>query len=419
MKLLAKYLLILPLCVSVVFAQTNTPAPAEHVYTQPELDQMLAPIALYPDSLLSQILMAATYPLEVVQAARWSRANTSLKGDAAVRAVDDRNWDPSVKSLVAFPRILQMMDEKLEWTERLGDAFLAQQPQVMDTIQGLREKAYAAGNLQSNDQVRVVRQDGTILIEPANVAVVYVPYYNPTLIYGPWWWPAYPPVYWAPWPGYYVSPGYIGVTWGIGIGVGVHFFFGAWDWHRHDIRIVDARPFYYHRVDRRPLPPEKIWRHDPEHRRGVPYRNPAVRERYRHVIGSPERRREFRGFIPRTPESRPAPRTRTRSRPAPGSPPRSRERHAVRPGGDERLRPNTPIVRPAPTRPVTPGPIIRRVPEQRPNAFEGIGRGRDERRFGERGRESLQRRSQIRSIVPAPQLRERMERSNGVHRRQR
>lgn len=421
MKLLGKYLwtrlLVLPLCVSVAFAQTNTPAEG-HVYSQPELDQMLAPIALYPDSLLSQILMAATYPLEVVEAARWSRSNPNLQGDAAVRVIEDRDWDPSVKSLVAFPRILQMMDEKLDWTERLGDAFLAQQTQVSETVQGLREKAYAAGNLQSNDQVHVVQQDGTISIEPVNPAVVYVPYYNPTLIYGPWWWPAYPPVYWAPWPGYYVSPGYIGVTWGISIGVGVHFFFGVWDWHRHDIRIVDARPFYYHRVHR-PLPRETIWRHNPEHRRGVPYRNPAVRERYRHVIGSPERRREFRGFVPRAPQSRPAPRTRTPSRPAPANPSRSPERRAAPRGGSERLRPNTPVVRPAPTRPTPSGPITRRVPDQRPNALEGIDRGRQERRFGERGRESLRRRSEIRSIAPAPQLRERMERSNGVHRRRR
>src|SRR5512142_1269857 len=115
--------------------------PAQPAFSQPELDQMLAPIALYPDPLLSQILMASTYPLEIVEAARWSRANPSLKGDDAVRAVQQRDWDPSVKSLVAFPQILQMMDEKLDWTERLGDAFLAQEAQVMDTVQNLRQKA--------------------------------------------------------------------------------------------------------------------------------------------------------------------------------------------------------------------------------------------------------------------------------------
>ncbi len=111
-------------------------------FTQQELDQMLAPIALYPDPLLSQILMASTYPLEVVEAARWSRAHSGLRGDRAVRAAADQDWDPSVKSLVAFPQILAMMDQRLEWTERLGDAFLAQEPAVMDSVQVLRQRAY-------------------------------------------------------------------------------------------------------------------------------------------------------------------------------------------------------------------------------------------------------------------------------------
>src|SRR5688572_16533008 len=127
------------------------PAQDRPTFRQEQLDQMLAPIALHPDPLLSQILMAATYPLEVVQAARWSRANPNLKGEAAVKAVESRDWDPSVKSLVAFPEVLAMMDEHLEWTERLGEAFLAQQAQVMDTIQGLRQRADAAGNLPPNE----------------------------------------------------------------------------------------------------------------------------------------------------------------------------------------------------------------------------------------------------------------------------
>src|SRR3989449_9236839 len=180
MKARARYVctqvLVLLLSVSVLFAQETvpiSPAPmqAKPVFTQQELDQMLAPIALYPDSLLTQILMASTYPLEVVEAARWSRANTSLKGDQAVQAVTQNSWDPSVKSLVAFPQILQMMDEKLDWTERLGDAFLAQQTQVMDTVQNLRQKAYEAGNLKSTDQVRVDQQGQTIVVEPARPAV--------------------------------------------------------------------------------------------------------------------------------------------------------------------------------------------------------------------------------------------------------
>src|SRR5436190_58534 len=128
-------LLALLLSVSVAFAQTDAPARRNAPATQPELDQMLAPIALYPDSLLSQILMASTYPLEVVEAARWSKTNPGMSGDQAVKAVEPNNWDPSVKSMVAFPQIISMMDDKLEWTQRLGDAFLSQQQQVMDTVQ--------------------------------------------------------------------------------------------------------------------------------------------------------------------------------------------------------------------------------------------------------------------------------------------
>ena len=132
------------------------------------LDQMLAPIALYPDSLLSHILMASTYPLEVVEAARWSKANPALEGEDAVQAVAEMPWDPSVKSLVAFPQILSTMDEKLAWMEQLGNAFLTQQPQVMETVQQLRQRAATAGNLESNDHLQVDRQGDSIVIEPAN-----------------------------------------------------------------------------------------------------------------------------------------------------------------------------------------------------------------------------------------------------------
>src|ERR1022692_2487197 len=135
--------------------QQNVPRQSRPAFTQQELDQMLAPIALYPDSLLSHILMASTYPLEIVEAARWVKAHSTLQGDQAVKATDQNNWEPSVKSLVAFPNVLAMMDEKLDWTERLGDAFLSQQPEVMDTVQNLRQRASANGTLQSTDQVRI------------------------------------------------------------------------------------------------------------------------------------------------------------------------------------------------------------------------------------------------------------------------
>ena len=257
-------------------------------YQQPELDQILAPIALYPDSLLSQILMASTYPLEVVEAARWSRAHPHLKGQNAVRAVEDRDWEPSVKSLVAFPEVLSMMDQKPDWTERLGDAFLAQQEQVMDTVQDLRHRAELAGNLHSGDRARILRQGETIIIEPANPRFVYVPYYDPVIVYGPWWWPAYPPVYWSPWPGYYAGPAFVsGFYWGSGISISTGFFFGAFDWQHRHVRIVNVDYYRSHaRVSRlativhdRP----GAWRHDPGHRRGVPYRHAALREEARQL----------------------------------------------------------------------------------------------------------------------------------------
>src|SRR2546429_7394693 len=159
-------LLVLLVSASVVFAQTP-PAPRQAAATQQELDQMLAPIALYPDSLLSQVLMASTYPLEVVEAARWSRANPGLKGEEAVSAVEQRDWDASVKSLAAFPQVLAMMDQQLEWTSRLGDVFLAPEAQGMGTGQSLRQKAHEAGNLRSTEQAYVGQQGDASATEPA------------------------------------------------------------------------------------------------------------------------------------------------------------------------------------------------------------------------------------------------------------
>src|SRR5258708_23692446 len=231
--------LVLLVSASVAFAQTPPPAPRNAAATQPELDQMVAPIALYPDSLLSQIIRASTYPREVVEAARWSRANPGLKGEDAVNAVGERDWDASVKSLAAFPQVLAMMDQQLEWTARLGDVFIAQEPQVMETVQSLRQKAYAAGNLRSTEQAYVVQQGDAFAIEPASPQVVYVPYYDPRVVYGSWWWPAYPPVYWAPWPGYYAYPGYAaGFAWGTGIIVGAGFFFSSCDWRQRHVPVV-------------------------------------------------------------------------------------------------------------------------------------------------------------------------------------
>ena len=403
----AKYvltqLLVLLLSVSVAFPQQDVPTPQQNApmqgrpaITQQELDQMLAPIALYPDSLLSQILMASTYPLEVVEAARWSKANPNLKGDQAVQAVAQNNWDPSVKSLVAFPQVLTMMDEKLAWTERLGDAFLAQQAQVMDTVQNLRQKAYAAGNLKSTDQVRVDQQGQTIVIESPNPQVVYVPYYDPWVVYGLWWWPAYPPVYWAPWPGYYVRPGFVaGFAWGVGITVGTGFFFGACDWPLRHVTVVNVNNFYYNKtvtVNR-----VNVWVHDPIHRRGVPYREASLRQQFGRTSASPEARRDFRGHSPPLFEGRSGFGNRPDARVGPGSRPEERGSAGglgARPDmGSLPSRSNVPGVNrsdthSAPSRPSVPSGVSPPHFEQRPHAFEGVGQGGDVRSFSERGHAS-------------------------------
>src|SRR5512136_2387930 len=158
-----------------VIAQATQETEQAKPFKQEELDQMLAPVALYPDDLLTQLLMASTYPLEIVQAARWAKQNKDLKGDVLTDALEKQDWDPSVKSLVAFPDVLSKMNENLEWTQKVGDAFLAQQKQVMDTIQNLRNKEQEAGNLKTTEQQKVIVQEKVIVIEPAQPQVVYVP----------------------------------------------------------------------------------------------------------------------------------------------------------------------------------------------------------------------------------------------------
>ena len=246
-------------------------------YSHEELSQMLAPIALYPDALLSQVLMASTYPIEVVEADRWLRQNMDLKGDALDAALLDMDWDPSVKAMCHFPSILFLMSERISETTDLGNAFLAQESEVMDTVQELRAKAYAQGNLVSNSQQTVIMEPQTIIIEPANPRVVYVPYYDPLTVYGRWWYPSYQPDYWSPsgvsigfgvsyWPGFYLG-----------------FTFGNWshfDWHRHSIYIDAHRRPRFVRHDRWIKTPGR-WQHRAEHRRGVPYRSERLhREHY-------------------------------------------------------------------------------------------------------------------------------------------
>jgi hypothetical protein len=262
-------------------------------YSREELAQMLAPIALYPDALLSQVLMASTYPIEVIEADRWVKRNPGLKGEALDAALLDKDWDPSVKAICHFSSILALMSERITETTNLGNAFLAQEAEVMDMVQELRVKAYARGNLTTTSEQKVIVEKETIVIEPAAPGVIYVPYYDPFYIYGPWWYPAYPPYYWAP----------PGVSIGMGISYWPGFYFGfalgTWsyfDWHHHYIFIdVHKRPRYV-RHDRWISKPGR-WYHAPRHRRGVAYRDkPTARKYGQYPYRSRDFRRDTRGF---------------------------------------------------------------------------------------------------------------------------
>jgi hypothetical protein len=206
--------------------QTSDQGPTPSVQQTPqELQQLVAPIALYPDALVAQILAASTYPAEIVEADRWMQSHSNLKGDELAKEVDKQPWDPSVKALAQFPSVLENMDKNLAWTSSLGDAYANQQQDVTNAVQALRQQAHKNGNLNSNEQEKVKNQGNTIVIEPANPDVVYVPQYDPWLVYGD-------PI--IAYPGWYPEPGLFlaGVGIGFGLGFGVGFFGGfGWGWH--------------------------------------------------------------------------------------------------------------------------------------------------------------------------------------------
>jgi hypothetical protein len=398
-------------------------------FRQEELDQMLAPIALYPDDLLSEALMAATYPLEVVEAARWIQANPDLRGDQLAAALEQKDWDPSVKSLVNFPSVLQMMSEKLEWTEMLGDAFLAGEDQVMDTVQKLRQKAQAQGNLRTSSEQRVSSdpQTQTIIIESADPQVVYVPVYDPMVVYGPWWWPAYPPFKYYPRGG--IIPGrLIGFGSGVPIGVAWGYAWGGCDWHQHKVVVNISRNVSLNkRIDRnrytlnltRDKSGRGVWVHDPNHRRGISYRTPAIAKQFgRGPLPGVDARRSFRGYdrpavggaIPQG-INRPTPQQ-TQGYPrsssiapepvGPATPiPQSRitssqritrpepPRQLPTPGQQPRAIPGPRLARPEGFRPPS-APVPQRAQGlQGPTAFSGFDPGSQTREVSHRGHESL------------------------------
>lgn len=364
-------------------------------FSREELARLLAPIALYPDALLSQVLMASTYPVEIVAADRWLEENRDLTGDELAKALEEKDWDPSVKSLVNFPSVLSMMSRKLEITAELGDAFLVQEDEVMQTVQMLRRKAMDAGNLKSTREQTVVVDKDAVLIEPAEREVIYVPTYDPLLVYGPWFYPAYPPY------PYYVFPPhpavFIAFASAITLGFAWGYAWGGCNWHHHSV-FIDVHRHHY--IRNRYINRDRYvryyegrgvisrdgygrWRHDPFHRRGVAYRDIRTAERFGQSPARMQRIRDIRGGgddrsrgrvngTVRQPAGRPAVDQKGRTAPTRGEgvrlPPREQR------GGGRELLP--------------PGARGERAPK-RESVFSGVQRdGTAARSASERGRAS-------------------------------
>ena len=313
---MTKYLAAVCVAILLGAVQLSSPAPLAQDagggngsrFRPEELDQMLAPVALYPDSLLAQVLMASTYPGEISEAADFAYDNSDLTGDSLVQFASDQDWDPSVKSLLDFPDILGMLNDRLEWTRDMGDAFLGQQRDVMDSVQRLRANAQAAGNLYTTKEQLVHTQSGItidpittdpieidpitfdpvtidpIIIDPVDSDTLYAPVYDPDTIYGSWWWPDYPPYYYYP-PAW--SPGR-GMAFAAGVAIGRNWSWGTWNWTRREVGINTAsynswtKNHYSNpgRYQRAASAGSSNWQHDPSHRLDEPYRDRATSQRY-------------------------------------------------------------------------------------------------------------------------------------------
>lgn len=256
-----------------------------------QLDSLVAPIALYPDPLLAQVLAASTYPLEIIQLQQWLSRNKNLKDKALADAVEKQPWDPSVQALAVLPDVVKRLADDIQWTTDLGNAFLAQESDVMDAVQRMRLKAKNTGNLKSSEQLAVetktVDNKSVIVIEPANPQVVYVPSYNPTVVYGPPSYP-YPPIYYPP-PGYYAAG--MAISFGVGLAVGAAWG-GGWGWGcgwggSNNVVINNNNNFV--RNSNRQNNINNIsgnrgggntWQHNPRHRGGAPYANQTTANRF-------------------------------------------------------------------------------------------------------------------------------------------
>ena len=272
-------------------APAQTPAAAQTTAAKipnDQLDSLVAPIALYPDPLLAQVLAASTYPLEIVQLQQWLAKHTDLKGEALAAAVEKEAWDPAVQGLAALPDVVKRLGDDIKWTNDLGNAFLAQQKDVMDAVQRMRKKASDAGNLKTTEQqkvtTQVVQTKEVIVIQQANPQVIYVPAYNPVVVYGPPIYP-YPPIYYPP-PGYYAA----GVAIGFGVGIAMGAFWGSggwgygprWGYGSVNINVNNRYVNHYNRntninnINRG----GGSWNHNPAHRGGAPYADRTTANRY-------------------------------------------------------------------------------------------------------------------------------------------
>ncbi|HMN97378.1 MAG TPA: DUF3300 domain-containing protein [Phycisphaerales bacterium] len=314
-------LLVIVLAAAVTVLATAGPLPqngggqaasaAKPPLSAAELDQVVAPIALYPDALVSQILMASTYPLEVVEADRWVKANPNLSNDALAKALNEQTWDASVKSLTGFAQVLDMMSQKLDWTTKLGDAFISQQKDVLAAVQRLRAQAKAAGNLESTQQQSVTVEGSgssqTIVIQSASPDVIYVPAYDPVVVYGTWPYPAYPPVCYYP-PGYVAGTAALAFGVGFACGAAWGWAWGNCNWRGGDVDInINRNTNFNTSINRTSIQNnmqsrglgngQGAWQHDSEHRRGVSYRDSATAQRYGRGVdqAAAQARNDYRG----------------------------------------------------------------------------------------------------------------------------
>jgi hypothetical protein len=296
---------VLALCTLSAFGAPCALAQTATKLTQPQLEQLVAPIALYPDALLAQVLTSSTYPFEIFEAQRWAKQNSGLAGTALESALTQHDWDPSVKALCGFPSVLAQMNDNLDWTKDLGDAFLAEKASVLATVQSMRQKALQSGNLKTTEQQTVTQDDSMIVVTPASPDLIYVPTYSPLYVYGAEWrYPTYyyPALYRAPIAGYGALAFTTGVAWGAAL-------YGSCDWHRGEVHVdVDRyntfnRSTVYdaNRVDRDRVNTYRTsanrrsaydtnfqnaaghqvaWQHDAFHRQSVNYGNSEVARQY-------------------------------------------------------------------------------------------------------------------------------------------